>query len=420
MSKELASALLALEKDKGISREVILEALEAALISAYRRNYRQAQNVEVDFNEETGSIKVYAVKEVVDSVLDSTLEISLADAREIHPAYEIGDQIRFEVTPHNFGRIAAQTAKQVITQRLREAERSLIYEEFIDYEDDLLTGTVEREDGRFVYINLGKIEAALTPEGQIPGEHFESHERVKVYIERVENTTKGPQIYVSRSHPNMIKRLFENEVPEVYDGTVEIRGIAREAGERAKIAVYSNDPNIDPVGTCVGTHGNRVQTVVNELNGENMDIIEWSDDPATYIEHALNPAEVLSVHFENSENACVVVVSDHHLSLAIGKQGQNVRLAAKLTGYRIDIKAESEFQAYQQTEEYEERFGEKSESLEDDNEEVFEAEDSSDAEIEGALESEKNSAEASKDETLDEEEKSESLLIDDEASIAEE
>ena len=280
-----------------------------------------------------------------------------------------------------------------------------------------MTGTVEREDGRFVYINLGKIEAALTPEGQIPGEHFESHERVKVYIERVENTTKGPQIYVSRSHPNMIKRLFENEVPEVYDGTVEIRGIAREAGERAKIAVYSNDPNIDPVGTCVGTHGNRVQTVVNELNGENMDIIEWSDDPATYIEHALNPAEVLSVHFENSENACVVVVSDHHLSLAIGKQGQNVRLAAKLTGYRIDIKAESEFRAYQQTEEYEERFGEKSESLEDDTEEVFEAEDSSDAEIEGALESEKNSAEASKDETLDEEEKSESLLIDDEASL---
>lgn len=356
MSKELVKALQALEEEKGISRAVIIEALEAALISAYRRHYRQAQNVEVKFDEVKGTIKVYAVKEVVDEVLDSTLEIALADAQVIHPAYEVGDKIRFEVTPHDFGRIAAQTAKQVITQRIREAEREIVYKEFIDYEDDLLTGTVERDDNRFIYIALGKIEAAMPLDGQIPGEQFNSHDRIKVYVEKVENTGKGPQIYVSRTHPNMIKRLFETEVPEIYDGTVEIMAIAREAGERSKVAVYSHDPNIDPVGTCVGPRGNRVQTVVDELNGENMDIIAWSKDPAEFIEHALNPAEVLEVYFEPEAKSCVVVVADHHLSLAIGKKGQNARLAAKLTGYRIDIKGQSDFEDYSQSEEFLERF----------------------------------------------------------------
>ncbi|KAA9301978.1 MULTISPECIES: transcription termination factor NusA [Aerococcus] len=356
MGKELIQAFETLETEKGISKEVIIDALEAALVSAYKRNYKQAQNVEVHFDEKKGEIKVYAVKEVVDMVMDSTLEVSLEEAHERNTAYEVGDKIRFEVTPKDFGRIAAQTAKQVVTQRIREAERTIIYNEFIDYEDDLLTGTVERQDRRYVYINLGKIEAALTPEGQIPGEHFESHDRVQVYVERVENTTKGPQIYVSRSHPNMLKRLFEQEVPEIYDGTVEIKAIAREAGDRSKMAVYSHDPNVDAVGTCVGPRGSRVQTIVDELHGENMDIVEWTEDPAQLIKNALNPAEVLEVHFVPNERSCVVVVPNHHLSLAIGKRGQNARLAAKLTNYKIDIKSEEEFDAFQGTEEYEALF----------------------------------------------------------------
>lgn len=356
MGKELIQAFETLENEKGISKEVIIDALEAALVSAYKRNYKQAQNVDVHFDEKKGEIKVYAVKEVVDMVMDSTLEVSLEEAHERNTAYEVGDKIRFEVTPKDFGRIAAQTAKQVVTQRIREAERTIIYNEFIDYEDDLLTGTVERQDRRYVYINLGKIEAALTPEGQIPGEHFESHDRVQVYVERVENTTKGPQIYVSRSHPNMLKRLFEQEVPEIYDGTVEIKAIAREAGDRSKMAVYSHDPNVDAVGTCVGPRGSRVQTIVDELHGENMDIVEWTEDPAQLIKNALNPAEVLEVHFVPNERSCVVVVPNHHLSLAIGKRGQNARLAAKLTNYKIDIKSEEEFDAFQGTEEYEALF----------------------------------------------------------------
>ncbi|MCI7240850.1 transcription termination factor NusA [Aerococcus suis] len=356
MSKELLNALDILQEEKGISPEVVVDALETALITAYKRNYQQAQNVEVVFDEKKGNFKIFAIKEVVDMVLDSQLEVSLEDAHKINPAYEIGDTIKFEVTPSDFGRIAAQTAKQVVMQRVREAERSIIYEEFIDYEDDLLSGVVERQDRRYVYVNLGKIEAVLTPEGQIPGETFQAHDRIQVYIERVENTTKGPQIYVSRSHPNLLKRLFEQEVPEIYDGTVEIKSIAREAGDRSKVAVYSNDPNIDPVGTCVGPRGQRVQAVVNELKNENMDIIEWNEDPAVFISNALNPAEVLDVHFVPNEKSCIVVVPDNHLSLAIGKRGQNARLAAKLTNHKIDIKSESDFAEYQLTDEYQDLF----------------------------------------------------------------
>ncbi|MDO4670101.1 MAG: transcription termination factor NusA [Aerococcus sp.] len=356
MSKELINAFEMLQEEKNISKDIIIEAVESALTFAYKRNYDQAQNVEVAFDDKRGEFKVFAVKEVVDTVMDSNLEVSLEDALEIHRAYEIGDKIRFEVTPGDFGRIAAQTAKQVITQRLREAERANIYEEFVDYEDDLVPGFVERQDRRFIYVSLGRIEAVLNREGQIPGETFQQHDRLLVYVERVENTTKGPQIYVSRTHPNMIKRLFEQEVPEIYDGTVEIKAIAREAGDRSKIAVYSNDPNIDPVGTSVGPRGSRVQAVVNELHGENMDIIEWSEDPAEFISHALNPADVLSTHFIPGEKATVVVVPDNHLSLAIGKRGQNARLAAKLTGYKIDIKSESEWAEYQDSDEYNERF----------------------------------------------------------------
>lgn len=352
-------AFEALEDEKGISKEVILEALEAALVSAYKRNYQQAQNVEVKFDVKKGSIEVFAVKEVVDLVMDSQLEVSLEDAHDLNSAYEIGDKIKFEVTPKDFGRIAAQTAKQVIMQRVREAERSIIYNEYIDYEDDILTGIVERQDRRYVYVSLGKIEAVIPPEGQIPNETFQPHERVQVYVERVENTTKGPQVYVSRSHPSLLKRLFEQEVPEIFDGTVEIKAIAREAGDRSKVAVVSNDANIDAVGTCVGPRGSRVQRIVDELKGENMDIVQWSDDMATFISNALNPADVLSVHFVPGETSCVVVVPENHLSLAIGKRGQNARLAAKLTNHKIDIKSEADFEAYVQTEEYAERFAEK-------------------------------------------------------------
>lgn len=356
MSKELVNAFDILQEEKNISKDTIIEAVESALIFAYKKNYDQAQNVEVSFDEKKGEFKVYAVKEVVDTVMDSNLEVSLKDALAIHRAYEIGDHIHFEVTPKNFGRLAAQTAKQVITQRLREAERAKIYEEYVDYEDDLLTGVVERHDRRFVYVNLGRIEAVLTHEGQIPGEQFTQHERIQVYVERVENTTKGPQIYVSRTHPNIIKRLFEQEVPEIYDGTVEIKAIAREAGDRSKVAVYSHDSNIDAVGTAVGQRGQRVQTVVNELRGENMDIVEWDEDPEIFISHALNPAQVLEAHFVPNEKSVVIVVPDDHLSLAIGRRGQNVRLAARLTGYKIDIKSASEWETFQDSPEYDELF----------------------------------------------------------------
>lgn len=343
MNKEMLTALDILEKEKGISKEIVTSALEAALVSAYKRNYGQAQNVEVLFDTKTGDIHVYSVKEVVEMVFDSTLEVSLEEALAINKAYELGDKIRFEVTPKDFGRIAAQTAKQVIMQRIREAERSIIYDEFIAYENDILNGVVERQDSRYIYVNLGKIEAVLAKQEQIPGEVYEAHDRIKVYVTKVENTSKGPQVYVSRSHPDLLKRLFEQEIPEIYDGVVEIVSIAREAGDRSKVAVRSRDENIDPVGTCVGPRGQRVQAIVNELRGENMDIVEWSEDPATYIGNALNPAQVIQVDFHPENNSCTVVVPDYQLSLAIGKKGQNARLAAKLTGFKIDIKSETDY-----------------------------------------------------------------------------
>lgn len=347
MSKEMLNALDALEAEKGISKEIVIEALEAALVSAYKRHYGQAQNVEVTFDEKKGNIHVYAVKEVTEEVMDSQLEVSLKDALLINPAYEIGDKIRFEVTPKDFGRIAAQTAKQVILQRVREAERTIIYNEFSAYENDIMQGIVERQDHRYIYVNLGKIEAVLSKQDQMPNEFYQSHDRIKVYVSRVENTSKGPQVFVSRSHPDLLKRLFEQEIPEVYDGIVEIVSVSREAGDRSKVAVRSNDSNVDPVGTCVGPKGQRVQAIVNELKGENMDIVEWSEDPAVFIANALNPAQVLDVIFDPENNkSCTVVVPDYQLSLAIGKRGQNARLAAKLTGFKIDIKSESDMEEY--------------------------------------------------------------------------
>lgn len=344
MSKEMLDALNYLETEKGVKKEVVIEALEAALVSAYKKNYNQAQNVEVEFDQKKGEIHVYAVKEVSEQVFDSRLEVSLKEALEINRAYELGDEIRFEVTPKDFGRIAAQTAKQVIMQRVREAERGIIYEEYSQYENEIMTGEVERRDNKFIYVNLGKIEAVLGKQDQMPNEQYESHDRIKVFVSKVENNAKGPQVFVSRTNPGLVKRLFEQEVPEIFEGVVEIAGVAREAGDRTKIAVRSTNPSVDAVGTTVGPKGGRVQAVVNELSGENMDVVQWEEDPTDYIANALNPAQVIAVQFndENNDRSCTVIVPDHQLSLAIGKKGQNARLAAKLTGFKIDIKPESE------------------------------------------------------------------------------
>ncbi|MCH6267084.1 MULTISPECIES: transcription termination factor NusA [Neobacillus] len=342
MSSELIDALIVLEREKGISRDVLIEAIEAALISAYRRNFNQAQNVRIDLNLETGSMRVFARKEVVDEVFDPRLEISLEDAIRINPNYQVEDIVEMEVTPKDFGRIAAQTAKQVVTQRVREAERGIIYSEFIDREEDIMTGIVQRLDSKFIYVSLGKIEALLPINEQMPNERYKPHDRIKVFITKVEKTTKGPQIFVSRTHPGLLKRLFEIEVPEIYDGTVEIKSVAREAGDRSKISVHSDNPEVDPVGSCVGPKGARVQAVVNELKGEKIDIVKWSDDPVVFVANALSPSKVLDVSVNEDEKATTVVVPDYQLSLAIGKRGQNARLAAKLTGWKIDIKSESE------------------------------------------------------------------------------
>ncbi|MGD6871552.1 transcription termination factor NusA [Sutcliffiella horikoshii] len=342
MSSELFDALTLMEKEKGISKDVIIEAIEAALISAYKRNFNQAQNVRVDMNLETGTMRVFARKDVVDEVFDSRLEISIQEARQIDPNYQENDVVEIEVTPKDFGRIAAQTAKQVVTQRVREAERGVIYSEYIEREEDIMTGIVQRLDSKFIYVSLGKIEALLPVNEQMPNEHYKPHDRIKVFLTKVEKTTKGPQIFVSRSHPGLLKRLFELEVPEIYDGTVEIKSVAREAGDRSKISVHCDNPEVDPVGACVGPKGQRVQAIVNELKGEKIDIVRWSKDPFEFVANALSPSKVLEVQVNEEEKATTVIVPDYQLSLAIGKRGQNARLAAKLTGWKIDIKSESE------------------------------------------------------------------------------
>lgn len=342
MSSELFQALTLLSEEKGIDKETLLDALEAALISAYKKNFKSASNVSVKFNEEEGTMKVFARKKVVEEVENSLEEISVEEAKDINIAYEVGDIIEEEVTPKNFGRIAAQAAKQVVTQRVREAEREIVYEEYIDREEDVLTGIVQRVDENNVFVDLGKVEAKLSKMDQIPSEQYHVHDRIKVLITKVTNTGKGPQVSISRSHPGLLKRLFEMEVPEIYDGTVEIKSISREAGERSKISVYASNPEVDPVGSCVGPKGQRVQAVVDELNGEKIDIVKWSEDPVVYVSNALSPSEVIDVLVNEEENATTVIVPDDQLSLAIGKRGQNARLAAKLTGWKIDIKSESE------------------------------------------------------------------------------
>lgn len=342
VSSELLDALTALEQQKGISRDVLIEAIEAALVTAYKRNFNQAQNVRVDINLATGTMLVYSRKDVVEEVADDRLQISLEDARVINPHYAIGDVVEEEVTPRNFGRIAAQTAKQVVTQRVREAERGLIYEEYVDREDDIVNGIVERLDARNIYVGLGKVEAVLPANEQIQTETYRPHERIKVYITKVERTTRGPQVFVSRTHPGLLRRLFEMEVPEIFEGIVEIKSIAREAGDRSKISVFAHNDEIDPVGSCVGAKGARVQTIVNELSGEKIDIVEWSEDPVVFVANALSPSKVIDVQVNEEEKSTTVVVPDYQLSLAIGKRGQNARLAAKLTGWKIDIKSETD------------------------------------------------------------------------------
>ncbi|NLJ75548.1 MAG: transcription termination/antitermination protein NusA [Firmicutes bacterium] len=340
MNLELMGAIAELEKERGISKEILLDAIEAAIVSAYKRNYGSSSSsgVRVELNERTGEIHVYARRVVVEELHDDTLEISLKDAQEIDPNYEIGDIVEQEITPKDFGRIAAQTAKQVVIQKIREAERSIVYDEYSNREGDVVTGLIQRFEHRNVMVDLGNVEAILPASEQIPNETYKHNEHMKFYINEVRQSSKGPQIFLSRTHPGLLRSLFEIEVPEVQSGEVEIKAVAREAGNRSKIAVYSRDPNIDPVGACVGARGSRVQAVVSELNNEKIDVIAWVPDHEQFVSNALSPAKVLYVKIDEENKVAHTVVPDDQLSLAIGKEGQNARLAARLTGWRIDIK----------------------------------------------------------------------------------
>ncbi len=343
MNVELLRALDQLEEEKGISKDVIVEAIEAALLSAYKKNFgATAQNMRIEMNRESGEMRAYQVRTIVETVEDPTLQIALSQVQEWDPTAEIGEMVEVEVTPKDFGRIAAQTAKQVVVQRLREAERELVYKEFRDREGDIVTGIVQRIERKNVFLDLGRIEAVLPPPEQIPREGYRQGERVKAYVVEVRQGTRGPQIVVSRTHPGLLKRLFELEVPEVYEGIVELKAIAREAGTRSKIAVASRDRNVDAVGACVGPKGSRVQAIVDELRGEKIDIVAWAPDVAQFAAAALSPAKVVRVEPTETTKTALVIVPDHQLSLAIGREGQNARLAAKLTGWRIDIKSETQ------------------------------------------------------------------------------
>lgn len=355
MNQEFIGALKEIVKDKGISEDLLFTTIEDALVAAYKKNYAgptsSAQNVKVTIDRESGEIHVYSQKIVVEEVFDNVTEIGLEEAQEIKPTYDLDDVVDFEVTPKNFGRVAAQLAKGVVTQRIREAERSIIYNEYKEKEYDIITGTVLREDKGNVFVNIGKLETAIGPNEQIPREKYKFNEKIKLYVVEVKNTSKGAQIIVSRTHPGLVKRLFELEVPEIFDGIVEIKNIAREAGSRTKIAVYSNDENVDAMGACVGAKGSRVQNIVNELKNEKIDIIKWSKVSEEFIANSLSPAKVIDVEVDEENKSAKVVVDDNQLSLAIGKEGQNVRLAAKLTGWKIDIKSKSQVSEEPSTEE---------------------------------------------------------------------
>ena len=342
MNNELMDALNVLEKEKDISKETLLEAIENSLLTACKTHFGKTDNIKAHVDRQTGEFEVYAELEVVEEVEDPTMQIALDDARRLSGQYQIGDMVRKEIKSKEFGRIATQNAKNVILQKIREEERRVLFNQFNGKEREVMTGVVQRNFGKNISINLGKCDAMLGENEQIKGESFRPNERVKVYVLEVKDTTKGPRILVSRTHPELVKRLFEAEVAEVKDGTVEIKSIAREAGSRTKMAVASNDANVDPVGACVGVNGSRVNAIVDELRGEKIDIINWSDNSAILIENALSPAKVICVVADDDEKTAQVIVPDYQLSLAIGKEGQNARLAARLTGYKIDIKSETQ------------------------------------------------------------------------------
>lgn len=391
MNKEFIEALEALEAEKEISKEILIDAIEAALVAAYKKNYGTSQNVQVTVDQETGDIAVLHLMGVVDEVEDEMVEISLDDAKEIDSRYEVGDTVSYQVTHMDFGRIAAQTAKQVVVQRIREAERGMVFDDFINRQGDIITGTVQRISNETVFFNMGKAEGLLSVTEQVPGETYTINSRIKVYIMDVKKTNKGPQVYLSRSHPGLVKRLFELEVPEIQDGIVEIKGISREAGSRTKIAVWAEDGNVDPVGACVGARGVRVQAVVDELFGEKIDVITWSEDPQSFISNVLSPAKVESVVLGEEGKSATVIVPDYQLSLAIGKEGQNVRLAAKLCGWKIDIKSHTQY------------FGDENETVdEEEYEEERALEDVEDVVEEAVEESIEEAAEENIEETVEE------------------
>ena len=345
MNKEFIEAIDQLEKERGISQDLLFEAIESALISAYKKNYGVDGNVEVRIDRIEGDIEVVNKLDVVadEDLVDDSTQIALSEAQAIDPEFEVGDQIEYEVTPMDFGRIAAQTAKQVVVQRIREAERGMIYNDYIGRVGDVITGTVARKSNETIYVNLGRAEGILSVREQVPGEKFNVQDRIRVYIMDVKNSTRGPQVFLSRSHPGLVKRLFEMEVPEIEDGVVEIKGMAREAGSRTKMTVWSSDENVDPVGACVGSRGSRVQSVLDELFNEKIDIIPWSEDAGQLVINVLSPAKVEAVYLDQEMKIATAVVPDYQLSLAIGKSGQNVRLAAKLCGWKIDIKSHTQY-----------------------------------------------------------------------------
>lgn len=351
MNFEVIQALRQLEKERGIPKDAVIEALEAALVSAFKRNYGTSQNVKVQIHSETGQISVFAYKSVVEEPDDPRLEISLDEARKVNPELQVGDVFETEITPSEFGRIAAQTAKQVVVQKIREAERGIIYEEFSNREGEVVTGIVQRRDQRNIIVDLGRVEAVMPLSEQVQRETCSYGDRIKVYILETRKTSRGPQVIVSRSHPGLLKRLLELEVPEIHDGLVEIKGIAREAGNRSKVSVLSYDPNVDAVGACVGPRGMRIQRIVSELRGEKVDVIQWHNDPGIYVSNALSPARVILTRVDEENHVAKAIVPDNQLSLAIGKEGQNARLAAKLTGWKVDIKSDSQVRALEEEQE---------------------------------------------------------------------
>lgn len=341
--KELIEAMGELEKERGISKEYLIESLEAALVTAYKKNFDSVDNVKVLINQENGEIRIYSIKTVVEEIHEPLLEISLQSAHELDSHYNVGDIVNLEIMPKDFGRIAAQTAKQVVVQKIREAERNMVFTEFNDKKGEIVSGIIQKADGGIIVMDLGKLEGVMPVKEQIPTENYRVNDKIKGYVLEVERGIKGnPQVIVSRSHSDFIRKLFEFEIPEIYEGLIEIKSVSRDAGSRSKVAVYSKDQNIDPVGSCVGQKGVRIQNIINELNGEKIDVIEWNEDPAIYIAASLLPAQVLAVDVREEEKFAQVIVPDDQLSLAIGKAGQNARLAARLTNWKIDIKSETQ------------------------------------------------------------------------------